>query len=634
MSSAATLIELGERYAALGLPAAARGAFVRALEASPKDDATAARRLTELALAGGDGKSARDYAKEVVRREPGPSARVLLGRAQLAAGEFAAARFSFAAALDAPGVSPLARARAHLGRASAAAAEGDDAGAMANVMAGIDAFLELAAAPGRRPEDVDAELPIIEDLLIRAAAAGRGDDVAERLRELAVRAPAAPAALLLGMLLGARQSHGEDMPDADIEAALSTELGRRPSSRTVRLRLIERRLRRRYRDDGARAEAIAELERLVAEMTETPLSADDNVELARACFLLAAAYEDDPARVDQAEDLYRKGLAFRPGHAMAANRLALLALARGDGDAALAAIERALRIDAAHGLAWRSAARVLDASSTRAGLPEVVGRLLDAATPGAGRAAAHVAPKLVTATAEITRGDVLAGMYTRGHRLKNVLGIIGARTRSARKLAGDGDLAQRLADLESEVTALYDEWATYLRSMQTSGPVVEVIPAAALVTEVVDAAAAKSSVPVELSTASALPDLRGDRMMLREALLNIVSNAAEASAMTGGKVEVTARVVAEASTPIIEIEVADDGPGIPRADLGRIFAPGFTTKETGSGVGLAIAERVITAHHGRILVDSEEGKGTRVTVVLPTDLAGFTTLGAFFHREP
>lgn len=637
MSSASTLIELGERYAALGLNAAARGALLRALDVSPPDDATAARRLTELALASGDGKSARDYAKEAARREPGPLARVLLGRAQLAAGEFAAARFSFAAALESATITPLTRARAHLGRAVAASAEGDPSGSAANLMAGVDAFLDFVAGEGRKPEDVDAELGLIEELFSHAVAADRGPDAGERLDDLHARRaarPEMPISLLRALLLVARQSHGEDVSDSEIESELMRELERRPGSRATRLRLIERRLRRRYRDQSARQEAIAELERMVGDMTESSRAVVENVELARLYFLLAAAYEDDPAKLDKAEELYRKGLVLRPGHAMAANRLALLTLARGDSEAALIEIERALRIDAGHGLAWRNAARVLEASSPGPGLPQVVGRLLDAANPGAGTAAAAVAPRLVTATAEVARSDVLAGMYTRGHRLKNVLGIIGSRTRSARKLAGEGELSQRLADLESEVTALYNEWATYLRSMQTSGPVIEVVPAVALVSEVVEAASAKSTVQVELAISGALPDLRGDRMLLREALLNIVSNAAEACAATGGKVEVVARLVSEARTPIIEIEVADSGPGIPRADLGRIFAPGFTTKETGSGVGLSIAERVITAHHGRILVDSEEGRGTRVTVVLPTDLGGFTTLAAFARTEP
>ena len=627
MRPVSSLLELGDRYVALGLPAAARGAFLQALAASAPDDASAARRLAELALAAGDGDGARTYAKEVVKREPGASARVLLGRTQLLAGEFSAATFSFATALSAGRITPLLRAKAHLGRSVSAASEGDVAGAIANVMAGIDAFHEFASAT-QTPAEVDRELPVLDELYAYAVSGGRSQDTAERITELSASRPQSPHALFQGVYLSVCQSHGEDVADQAIERAFTDELERRPESRATRLRLIERQLRRRYRDRDARREAIADLEQMIGGMASAP-PVTENAELARVYFLLAAAYEDDPGAVGKAEELYRKGLELRPGNAMAANRLALLTLARGDNEAALTQIERALRIDSGEGLAWRNAARVLDASSPGPGLPEVVSRLLDAANPGAGTAASGVAPRLVTATAEVARGDVLAGMYARGHRLKNVLGIIGSRTRSARKLAGEGELSQKLADLEREVTALYNEWATYLRSMQATGPIVEVLPASALVQEVVEAARAKASVPIETSIAGGLPDLRGDRMLLREALLNIVSNAAEACSGDSDRVEVIARSVVRGNTPILEIEVADTGSGISRADLSRIFAPGFTTKETGSGVGLAIAERVVSAHHGRILVDSEEGRGTRVTVVLPTDLGGFTMLAAF-----
>jgi signal transduction histidine kinase len=135
-------------------------------------------------------------------------------------------------------------------------------------------------------------------------------------------------------------------------------------------------------------------------------------------------------------------------------------------------------------------------------------------------------------------------------------------------------------------------------------------------------------VPIALEQ-SALPEVRGDRMLLREALLNIISNAAEACAPTGGDVSIRVRAIAApgaATAPIVEVVVADTGPGIPRAHLGRLFVPGFTTKETGSGVGLAIAERVVSAHHGRITVDSEEGRGTTITITLPTDTHGLATL--------
>ena len=310
-------------------------------------------------------------------------------------------------------------------------------------------------------------------------------------------------------------------------------------------------------------------------------------------------------------------------------------LDRGDQAGALAEIERALRIDASHGMAWRNAARMLDAQSPSLGV--VVGRLLDAANPGAGSAAAAVAPRLVTATAEVARHDVLAGVYAHGHRVKNLLGIIGARTRSARKLAGEGDLHDRLRDLEKDVTALYEEWAQYLRSMQAPTPTVELVPLPSLLHEVVIAAQARlQQVSIVLDHTAGLPDVRGDRMLLREALLNVVSNAAEACASSSGEVVVRVRSIAgpaASAAPIVEIVVADTGPGIPRAHLGRLFVPGFTTKETGSGVGLAIAERVVSAHHGRITVDSEEGRGTTITITLPTDKAGLAVLPRWTSAE-
>ena len=173
--------------------------------------------------------------------------------------------------------------------------------------------------------------------------------------------------------------------------------------------------------------------------------------------------------------------------------------------------------------------------------------------------------------------------------------------------------------------------------MQAPTPTVELVPLPPLLHEVVIAAQARTQqVAITLEHTSALPDVRGDRMLLREALLNVVSNAAEACAVDRGDVAVRVRSIAgpgASAAPIIELVVADTGPGIPRAHLGRLFVPGFTTKETGSGVGLAIAERVISAHHGRITVDSEEGRGTTITITLPTDKAGLAALPRWTSAE-
>ena len=436
--------------------------------------------------------------------------------------------------------------------------------------------------------------------------------------------------LCLAALLLARHAAGESgVTDTMIDDELAAASAEK-STAALTLRRLERRARK--HTPAQRDDLLGELEGLAAAVAAEDLTAVDR---ARLHFLRASLCEDDPDLRERAEAAYRLGLTFQPGHTAAACRLALLVLDRGDQAGALAEIERALRIDASHGMAWRNAARMLDATSPSLGV--VVGRLLDAANPGAGSAAGSVAPRLVTATAEVARHDVLAGVYAHGHRVKNLLGIIGARTRSARKLATEGELFDRLKDLEKDVTALYEEWALYLRSMQSPTPTIELVPLSSLLHEVVIAAQARTqSISIALEQTAGIPDIRGDRMLLREALLNVISNAAEACAESSGEVMVRVRAIAGPAanaSPIVEIVTSDTGPGIPRAHLGRLFVPGFTTKETGSGVGLAIAERVVSAHHGRITVESEEGKGTTITITLPTDRTGLAVLPRWTTAE-
>src|SRR5213078_4347604 len=123
MANASALLELGDRYWALGLPAAARSALGRALAAT--SDAAPALRLTDIALAQGDTSSALKFAAEAAKRAPGPTTRILLGRAQLAAGELAGARMSLLIAIDSPKLTPWERPRIHLELARVAAGQGD-----------------------------------------------------------------------------------------------------------------------------------------------------------------------------------------------------------------------------------------------------------------------------------------------------------------------------------------------------------------------------------------------------------------------------------------------------------------------------------------------------------------------------
>ena len=113
-----------------------------------------------------------------------------------------------------------------------------------------------------------------------------------------------------------------------------------------------------------------------------------------------------------------------------------------------------------------------------------------------------------------------------------------------------------------------------------------------------------------------LPAMMIDGAQIRQALLNLVHNGIDAVS-DGGEVRIAARLCPSGES--VEIAVSDNGCGIPKENLPRLFTPFFTTKETGkgTGLGLAIAYGVVKMHSGNITVDSELGKGTTFTVCLP-----------------
>jgi signal transduction histidine kinase len=108
--------------------------------------------------------------------------------------------------------------------------------------------------------------------------------------------------------------------------------------------------------------------------------------------------------------------------------------------------------------------------------------------------------------------------------------------------------------------------------------------------------------------------LSADEDALTQVVLNLVGNAIKFTP-TGGTVRVQ---VADADAHL-ELAVRDDGPGIPARDAARIFEPYQQAHRgrNGSGLGLAIVKELVSAHGGTIAMDSEEGKGTCVTVRLP-----------------
>jgi two-component system NtrC family sensor kinase len=125
-----------------------------------------------------------------------------------------------------------------------------------------------------------------------------------------------------------------------------------------------------------------------------------------------------------------------------------------------------------------------------------------------------------------------------------------------------------------------------------------------------------NGIQLQLDPAKDLPTLRCDPAQIEQVLLALMMNAIDAMPR-GGNLWVRTRVADSAED--VEIEVRDDGMGIPTDVLPHIFEPFLTTKESGVGLGLAISHGIIERHDGRIEVTSEHGKGTRFLITLPIE---------------
>ncbi len=219
------------------------------------------------------------------------------------------------------------------------------------------------------------------------------------------------------------------------------------------------------------------------------------------------------------------------------------------------------------------------------------------------------------------------------HEVRNPLQSIGlnielleedlASMKHEEPMASDPDMTSRLDEalellrsIQAEAERLNGVTEEYLRLARLPNPDREELPINGVVEGLVSFVSeevSRAGVTVTLELDPSDPTAPVDENQLRQALLNLVRNALEAME-PGGRLGIRTRVMPDGS---VEVAVEDDGAGIPAEDQEHVFEPFFSTKEGGTGLGLALTQSIVEAHRGSIRCDSRVGEGTTFTITLP-----------------
>ncbi len=202
------------------------------------------------------------------------------------------------------------------------------------------------------------------------------------------------------------------------------------------------------------------------------------------------------------------------------------------------------------------------------------------------------------------------------HEIKNPLMIIGgfaqqllkAKTLDAKGLQKLKIIAEEVSRLENLMAEMRD----YSRPPALKREIGRVEKLLQEITELYGEYLREKNIELILRPMEPLPTYSLDYQQMRQVLVNLIKNAAEAMP-TGG----TITLAAVRRPPHLEITVADTGEGMPPDVVENIFTPYFTTKAKGSGLGLAISRNIVRAHNGDMSVESRPGKGTTFTIQLP-----------------
>jgi signal transduction histidine kinase len=210
-------------------------------------------------------------------------------------------------------------------------------------------------------------------------------------------------------------------------------------------------------------------------------------------------------------------------------------------------------------------------------------------------------------------GEMSAGI---AHEFKNALAIISGYAQMLRAEASAPELAESAAKIEQETRALTHVVTEFLRFARPIAVEYESVALEELMQSIV-AEVRETEPGVEISLEGKFEQVYADADLLRQALRNLVRNAAEASGEAPRRVRVRGAVEETAGQPAQRIHVADNGAGIAAEDLPKVFLPFFTTKADGTGLGLAVVQKIALQHGGGVEARNLPEGGAEFMLWLP-----------------
>ena len=220
------------------------------------------------------------------------------------------------------------------------------------------------------------------------------------------------------------------------------------------------------------------------------------------------------------------------------------------------------------------------------------------------------------AQAMITEKTRAAMALRVAHEIRNPVMVIGGLLqRSADNVpecGGQRDHLDRIMGQARKLEELVGRFENFHSGLEKIITSIDILPVIKEAIDKVRPAAEVKKIRLEFNPSPITMHLQGNRHLLQFALGHVLQNAIEA-----GRADDTITVRVDMGERGVVTRVTDTGPGIPKEILAHVFEPFYTTTRGKTGLGLAYVQQIIEEHNGTVRIDSEEGKGTTVEIVLP-----------------